>query len=124
MLGDTNRPMKRESGGPSSIATVAMLLLQLFVGLVLPLYHAQVEAQEFTHEVHISAPATSDCVPHNDIGCQICRSTGNHILLVAGNFILPPQASARLAPRDQADSGQAGQFELFGGFGPRAPPTF
>lgn len=114
--------MKRVSGTPSPVATVAVLLLQLFVGLALPFYHARVEAQEFTHEVHISAPSTSECVPHNDIGCQICRSAGNHMFLLAGNFVLPPQTSARLTPRDISHSALAGQFELFGGPGPRAPP--
>lgn len=115
--------MKRVSGTPAPIATVAMLLLQLFVGLVLPLYHAQVEAQDFTHEVHISAPSSSECVPHNDIGCQICRSAGTSVLLLSGNFILPSSGNPRFNLRDKSDTALGGQFELFAGLGPRAPPT-
>jgi hypothetical protein len=115
--------MKRACGTPTEIAKVAMLLLQLFVGLVLPFYHAQVEAQDLTHEVHISAPSTSDCIPHNDIGCQICRSSGLHEPLIAGNLLVPPPEVPPVIPQDRCDTASRAQHELLAGIGSRAPPS-
>lgn len=102
--------------------TAALVLLQLGVGLLLPLSHAEAEAGALSHEVHIQAAGEAVCVPHAELTCATCRMLSQHLAPLGGRQLSAGAQSDQPQTRLPA-SALVQSADSFHPLGSRAPPT-
>jgi hypothetical protein len=120
-LGLTRQSPSRTPGrrhGPRRHSAAAVLALQVLVGTVVPVVHAQADAGERA-ATHIEALGIH-CPVHNDLACLTCRHLATAAPLSTGfQPVAAPATYPMLAP---AQPVSVVRSPVFSSLGARAPP--
>jgi hypothetical protein len=108
---------------PRRFAPLALLLVQLLLGVLAPIADARGEQNASDAVVHVESEDRPTCLTgHNHLQCQFCRHIGSNLLATSSVQRVPLRSVARVSAPRPADAAPRAARSV-SPVGSRAPPT-